>query len=204
MRGCLLWNGKLELVADDRTKGTSSERADTNERDNGRVCESGSHISNEDCCMQLHYNHAKERTSLVDMRGRPYPNDTRTIEDAEAMDTADGEVNSRSSSCLERPADLFWTAIGFCYYETLLRLGDKQKFLEEQARIRSLGNLLQAGGLPRDIYEDWEDEIMDLLKTLPTYHSLEEAEAALLTAFNETGPWQSIITYLKVPYLAHE
>ncbi|KAF2104765.1 cysteine proteinase [Rhizodiscina lignyota] len=91
-----------------------------------------------------------------------------------------------------------WRAIGFCYYETLLRLGDKQKFLEEQARIRSLGNLLQAVGHSRDIYEDWEDEAIDLLRTLPTCATVEESSAALLSAFNDTVRSMNIITYLKV------
>ncbi|MBE7181866.1 MAG: hypothetical protein INR71_11790 [Terriglobus roseus] len=92
----------------------------------------------------------------------------------------------------------FHSAVGFCYFETLLYLGNKQKWLEEQTRLRSLDNLLQAVGLSRDIYEDWEDETLDLLRAIANLSPV-EGEAELMTAFNEGGSWQSIITYLKVP-----
>lgn len=100
------------------------------------------------------------------------------------------------------PTNTFLTAIVFCYYETLLCLGDKAKFQEELTRIRSLSNLLQAVGHGRDIYEDWEDETLGLLKTLSSC-SLDRGNAEIMAAFNEGGTWMAIITYFKVRHSAH-
>lgn len=95
-------------------------------------------------------------------------------------------------------ADHTCAAIGFCYFETLLYLNDRQKHFEEETRLRSLSNLLQQVGLSRDIFEDWEEEVLDLLRAISNASTTADGDATLMTAFNEGGSWQSIITYLKV------
>lgn len=95
-----------------------------------------------------------------------------------------------------------WRAVAFCYYETLLHLNSKQKYREEEARIRSLGNMLLQARYDKSLWEMWEEEVLDLLAALASAPSAAEGEAILLANFND-GPqstWQSIITYLKVRF----
>lgn len=95
-------------------------------------------------------------------------------------------------------ANAVGAAVAFCYYETLFYTSDKAKLQEELVRMRSLSNLAQAGGLDQDIYGEWEEDTLDLLKSLSKCASSDQGNAELMAAFGEGGIWQSIITYLKV------
>jgi ubiquitin thioesterase protein OTUB1 len=89
-------------------------------------------------------------------------------------------------------------AVAFSYYETLLRVGDKQKFLEEETRLKSLANLLNEVGYQEHIYEDWAEDTFDLLRETASAVDANDDGAALLRAFNDDNRSRSIITYLKV------
>ncbi|KAF2146228.1 uncharacterized protein K452DRAFT_220097 [Aplosporella prunicola CBS 121167] len=89
-----------------------------------------------------------------------------------------------------------WRAIAFGYFEALLRLGDSNKFFEEQARLGSLANILNQVGFPQDVYEDFAEETFSLLRKLVNVPSGDEAQ--LLAAFNDEMVSQSIITHLKL------
>jgi hypothetical protein len=85
--------------------------------------------------------------------------------------------------------------VAFCYFETLLRIGDKQKFTVEEVRLKSMQNLLRDIGFQEHLYEDFVDETLDLLRE--TSVATDNA-VGLLAAFNDFGRSQSVITYLKV------
>ncbi|OCL02684.1 cysteine proteinase [Glonium stellatum] len=93
-----------------------------------------------------------------------------------------------------------WRAIAFTYYEALLRLGDKNRFLEEETRLRSLHNLLNTIGFQEHLYEDFADECFELLrKTAASVPAADESAAAsLLVSFNDEALSMAIITYFKL------
>lgn len=84
-------------------------------------------------------------------------------------------------------------ALAFGYFETLLRLGDASRMLEEAARFRAFEALMHAVGIP-DLYEDFIEPTADLLEqqaaTLPNH----DGGAAVLAIFNEDAP-SSQLTY---------
>lgn len=90
-------------------------------------------------------------------------------------------------------------AIAFTYFEALLRLGDSQRFAEEEGRLISMGNLLDNIGYSRDIWIDFADEAFDLLRKLAQSVEAMDGTAAdmLLAAFNDMGTSMAIITYFK-------
>jgi len=92
------------------------------------------------------------------------------------------------------------TAIAFTYFEALVRLGDVNKFDEEEARLNSLGNLLEHIGYSRDIWIDFAEEAFELLHKLANSLRSMDGQAAdiLLTTFNNMGESMAIITYVKV------
>lgn len=111
------------------------------------------------------------------------------------MATVGGEVRQFSS-----PQSLFCPtglrgpqALAFGYFETLLRLGDASKILEEAARFRDFEALMQAVGNP-DLYEDFIEPTADLLEqqaaTLPNH----DGGALLLSGFNDDAT-SSQLTY---------
>ncbi|OCK83800.1 cysteine proteinase [Lepidopterella palustris CBS 459.81] len=94
-----------------------------------------------------------------------------------------------------------WRAIAFTYFEALLRLGDRNRFLEEETRLRSMGNLLNSIGFQEHLYEDFADECFDLLRKTESLVSAgndERAAAELLASFNDVGVSMAIITYFKL------
>ena len=92
------------------------------------------------------------------------------------------------------------TAIAFTYFEALLSLGDAGKLEEEEARLNSLGNLLDHIGYSRDIWIDFADEAFELLRKLANSLRNMDGQAAdiLLRTFNDMGESMAIITYVKV------
>ncbi|KAF2489043.1 cysteine proteinase [Lophium mytilinum] len=93
-----------------------------------------------------------------------------------------------------------WRAIAFTYFEALLRVGDKNRFLEEETRLRSLRNLLNTIGFQEHLYEDFADECFDLLRrTGAAIPAVDDSAAAeLLASFNDVGISMAIITYFKL------
>jgi ubiquitin thioesterase protein OTUB1 len=85
--------------------------------------------------------------------------------------------------------------MAFCYFETLLRIGDKQKFTAEEARLRSMQNLLRDLGFQEHLYEDFVEDTLELLRETST---ATDNGAGLLAVFNDFTRAQSVITYLKV------
>jgi ubiquitin thioesterase protein OTUB1 len=96
-------------------------------------------------------------------------------------------------------------AIAFTYFEALLRVGDASKFAQEEARLNSLGNLLEHIGYGRDIWIDFAESAFELLRKLQ--RSTEQydgaAETILLDTFNDMGESMAIITFVKVRLCMH-
>ena len=81
----------------------------------------------------------------------------------------------------------------------MLRIGDKTRFAQEEARLRSFANILAQVGFDEMLYEDFRDEAFSLLREMAaTLPAVESAQARLLVAFNDENLSMSIITYLKV------
>jgi len=89
---------------------------------------------------------------------------------------------------------LILIAIAFCYLETLQRTGSKQKFAEEEARLKSLQFILNEIWDP-DLYEDFAIETWDMMKRASEAN---DDGASLLESFNDFAVSQSVITFFKV------
>ncbi|KAG9956116.1 cysteine proteinase, partial [Aureobasidium melanogenum] len=89
-----------------------------------------------------------------------------------------------------------WRAVAFGYFENLFRVGDRTKFLEEETRLKSLGNVINMAGYSQFIWEDFADEIYALLRKCMSADS-SNSEAFLLEHFNNEEIQNQIITYLK-------
>ena len=111
------------------------------------------------------------------------------------MATVAGEVPSfsplQSLFCLiqlTRPQ-----ALAFGYFETLLRLGNASKILQEATRFREFEALLHAVGI-QGLYEDFIEPTTELLEqqasTLPNH----DGGAVLLDIFNDDAR-SSQLTY---------
>ncbi|THY79176.1 cysteine proteinase [Aureobasidium pullulans] len=89
-----------------------------------------------------------------------------------------------------------WRAVAFGYFENLFRFGDRTKFLEEETRLKSLGNVINMAGYSQFIWEDFADEIHGLLRKCMSADA-SKSEAFLLEHFNNEETQNGIITYLK-------
>ncbi|CAD0084358.1 unnamed protein product [Aureobasidium vineae] len=89
-----------------------------------------------------------------------------------------------------------WRAVAFGYFENLFRVGDRTKFLEEETRLKSLGNVINMAGYSQFIWEDFADDIYALLRKCMSADS-SNSEAFLLEYFNNEEIQNQIITYLK-------
>ncbi|KAI7457765.1 cysteine proteinase [Hortaea werneckii] len=90
-----------------------------------------------------------------------------------------------------------WRAIAYGYFETLIHLGDSNKFLEEEARLRSLSNVLNQAGYDALLYEDFADAMFDTLRKVHNALQTGDAETILHEDFNDEALQNYIITYLK-------
>lgn len=88
----------------------------------------------------------------------------------------------------------------FGYFEALLRLGDPMKILAEESRLKSLNNLLNSVGFREEIYEDFVDETISLLRGTAASIPCHDDGAALLGSFNDAGMSNAIITHFRVSY----
>ncbi|KAL8925588.1 MAG: hypothetical protein Q9172_002158 [Xanthocarpia lactea] len=131
---------------------------------------------------------------------RPWANSSRSTEPSKEMEIVAGEV---VWSCL----DIFSVpstsadgrqALAFGYFEALLQTADPSRLLGEVARLTSLNNLLDTVGYLRDIYEDFTDVTLQLLKdtaaTLPSH----VGGAALLESFNDAAVCNAIIMHFRL------
>lgn len=91
-----------------------------------------------------------------------------------------------------------WRAIAFTYFETLIRLGDANRFEDEKARLMSMNNLLNSVGFQEDIYIEFADECFGLLQKLAVSLRDGTAANALLDTFNDLSESMAIITYFKL------
>lgn len=86
-------------------------------------------------------------------------------------------------------------AMAFGYMELLVRLGDRQKFFEEIARLQSLNNLLNDMGYDETVYEDFVNVTTELLRDLA---NAADPGSMLLERFNDAETSNAIIVHLRV------
>ncbi|KAK3670729.1 hypothetical protein LTR78_009421 [Recurvomyces mirabilis] len=91
-----------------------------------------------------------------------------------------------------------WRAIAFGWIETLIHHGDTNRFYEEEARLRSMYNILEAAGWNALLYEDFADEAFDLLREVANGMHNDTAGDVLVAAFNDEMRQNYIITYVRM------
>ncbi|KAI4264453.1 MAG: hypothetical protein L6R42_000445 [Xanthoria sp. 1 TBL-2021] len=91
-----------------------------------------------------------------------------------------------------------WRALAFGYFEALLQTADPSRVLGEVARLTSLNNVLDSVGYPRDIYEDFTDETLQLLRGTAASLPVHDDGAALLASFNDSGICNAIIMHFRL------
>nr|POE89984.1 ubiquitin thioesterase otubain-like [Quercus suber] len=87
--------------------------------------------------------------------------------------------------------------IAFGYFEALGHLGDVTKFATEEARLRSLVNVVSNAGIDAGLYGDFADEVYDLLRSLRQALHKHDMEPTLMGAFNDETVQNYIITCVK-------
>lgn len=89
--------------------------------------------------------------------------------------------------------------MAFGYFEALIHLGDATKFGMEQARIRSLNNVMREAGFSMMLVEDFADETLGLLREIASLmNEGGDATVALHEKFNDDMVQNYIITHLRV------
>lgn len=92
-------------------------------------------------------------------------------------------------------------AVAFGYFEALIHLGDVNKLGMEQARIRSLNNVMSQAGFSMDLVEDFADETLDLLREITSaVGEGRDAASVLLEKFNDDMVQNYIISHLRVSW----
>jgi ubiquitin thioesterase protein OTUB1 len=79
-----------------------------------------------------------------------------------------------------------------------LRLGDRNRIIAEETRLKSLNNLLNSLGFQEHLYEDFVETTLDLLRQISASIPVQDDGAALLAAFNEPEISNGIITHFRV------
>ncbi|KAI6764436.1 hypothetical protein HG530_008225 [Fusarium avenaceum] len=91
-----------------------------------------------------------------------------------------------------------WRAIGFSYFEKLVESGDQAKIESEVARLMSMNHLLSTVG-NYQYYEDWADEMLDLLREVAQNMSNPHlAQVLIQEKWNDPGVADSLIYYLRL------
>ncbi|KAM0718317.1 hypothetical protein Q7P37_006649 [Cladosporium fusiforme] len=90
-----------------------------------------------------------------------------------------------------------WRAVAFGYLERLLYLGDSGKCLEEEARLRSLSNVLNNAGFESYLYEDFADALFAVIWNVANAIDAGNGDEVLLNAFNDEETQNYIITHFK-------
>ena len=83
-------------------------------------------------------------------------------------------------------------------------MGDGNKFAEEEARLRSLSNILNAAGYDAMLYEDFADELFELMRNVANGLHDGTAEDILLQNFNDETVQNYVITHFRVRYFVDE
>jgi hypothetical protein len=89
-------------------------------------------------------------------------------------------------------------AVAFGYLERLLYIGDSGKFYEEEARLRSLSNVLNQAGFEPYLYEDFADELFGLIRSIANAINEGNGDEVLMSAFNDESTQNYVITHFKV------
>ncbi len=79
-----------------------------------------------------------------------------------------------------------------------MRIGDKDKIQDEEARLKSLDNLLRSVGWEEHAYEDFVEETILLLRSTAASIPVTDGGAALLNSFNDLSVSNAIITHFRV------
>lgn len=90
------------------------------------------------------------------------------------------------------------SAVAFGYLERLLYIGDSGKFYEEEARLRSLSNVLNQAGFEPYLYEDFADELFGLIRSIANAINEGNGDEVLMNAFNDESTQNYVITHFKV------
>lgn len=89
--------------------------------------------------------------------------------------------------------------MAFGYFEALIHLGDVNKLGMEQARLRSLNNVMAQAKYSMMLVEDFADETLELLSNITSaVREGRDAAGVLLEKFNDDMVQNYIITYLRV------
>ncbi|KAK5109550.1 hypothetical protein LTR62_006901 [Meristemomyces frigidus] len=91
-----------------------------------------------------------------------------------------------------------WRAVAFGWMEALIHHGDANYFFQEEARLRSMSNILEAAGWNASMYDDFADEVIDLLREVCNALHAGTASEVLLAAFNDEMRQNYIITYIRM------
>lgn len=93
-------------------------------------------------------------------------------------------------------------AIAFCYFETLLRLGSKERIDSECDRMESLaGFIISWRGLTEWVFADMRDEVLSLLREIGKIVHLgpqPDINSLILQRFNDQSSSDSIIYYFRL------
>jgi len=89
-------------------------------------------------------------------------------------------------------------AVAFGYFERLLFIGDSGKCFQEEARLRSLSNVLNSAGFEPYLYQDFADEVFDLIRSVANAIGEGKGEEVLMEAFNDESLQNYVITHFKV------
>ncbi|KAI9817682.1 MAG: hypothetical protein M1832_004576 [Thelocarpon impressellum] len=91
-----------------------------------------------------------------------------------------------------------WRAIAFGYFETLQRVGDRARVLEEETRLRSLNNLLNTAGFEEHLYDVFVDETVALLRVVAASIPAPPGDTVLLDRFNEPDVSNAVVTHFRL------
>ncbi|KAI9885051.1 MAG: hypothetical protein M1823_003150 [Watsoniomyces obsoletus] len=91
-----------------------------------------------------------------------------------------------------------WRAIAFSYFEALAQVGDRNRVLEEQTRLRSLNNLLNRAGFEVHLYEDYVDVTLELLGELAGLVPSTAAASRVEEKFNDPDVANAVIAHIRL------
>lgn len=106
-------------------------------------------------------------------------------------------VNLHPTTFINRQSNMN-LAVAFGYLERLLYIGDSGKFYEEEARLRSLSNVLNQAGFEPYLYEDFADELFGLIRSIANAINEGNGDEVLMNAFNDESTQNYVITHFKV------
>jgi ubiquitin thioesterase protein OTUB1 len=97
-----------------------------------------------------------------------------------------------------RPYTNINKAVAFGYLERLLFIGDSNKCYQEEARLRSLSNVLNSAGFQPYLYEDFADAVFTLIRSIADAINEGNGDEVLMNAFNDESVQNYVITHFKV------